>query len=191
MKKPTSMIIITAPSGAGKSSLLERILRDFKVLKDTTTYTTRSMRTGESEGNPYHFVSKERFQELVRQGFFVEWAPVHAHLYGTPLHQIEAAGNENRVIIMDVDVKGARTFKQKYPDAASIFILPPSIDELKRRIQSRDKKLPEDLETRLANAKIEIDEASHFDYQIVNDDFEKSYLEFKKIIEDLLENRVG
>lgn len=92
---------------------------------------------------------------------------------------------------MDVDVKGARTFKQKYPDAASIFILPPSIDELKRRIQSRDKKLPEDLETRLANAKIEIDEASHFDYQIVNDDFEKSYLEFKKIIEDLLENRVG
>jgi guanylate kinase len=191
MKKPPSMIIITAPSGAGKSSLLERILGDFKVLKDTTTYTTRSMRTGESEGNPYHFVTKPRFQELVRQGFFVEWAPVHAHLYGTPLHQIEAAQKEGRVVIMDVDVKGARTFKQKYPDAVSIFILPPSIEELRRRISGRDKKLPEDLETRLINAKIEMEEASHFDYQIVNDDFEKSYQEFKKIIEDLLENRVG
>jgi guanylate kinase len=190
MKKPARMIIISAPSGAGKSSFIDRILREFPVLFDTTTFTTRTMRTGESDGNPYYFVTKERFQELIKQGFFVEWAQVHENLYGTPLHQIEAAFAAGRVVIMDVDVKGAATFKEKFPDAASIFILPPSIEELRRRILNRDKKVPEDLAVRMANALTEMTEAHGFDHQIVNDDFEKSYLQFKKIIEELLGNRV-
>jgi guanylate kinase len=191
MKKPVSMIIISAPSGAGKSSFIDRILKDFPVLKDTITYTTRTMRTGESDGNPYYFVTKEKFQELIAEGFFVEWARVHDNFYGTPLHQIEDALKENRVSIMDVDVKGASTFRRKYPDAASIFILPPSIEELKRRILGRDKKPPEDLEIRLINAQMEMSQASNFDFQLVNDVFEESYAKFKKIIEDLLENRLG
>ena len=110
------MIIVSAPSGAGKSSFLDRVLKDFPILKDTITYTTRTMRTGESDGNPYYFVSKEKFLELKEQGFFVESAKVHDNFYGTPLHQIEDAMRENRVVIMDVDVKGAATFKKKYPD---------------------------------------------------------------------------
>lgn len=191
MKKPVNMIIISAPSGAGKSSFLSRILKEFPILFDTTTFTTREMRSGESDGNPYYFVTRDRFQELIRQGFFVEWAQVHENLYGTPLHQIEAAHAAGRVVIMDVDVKGGATFKQKYPDAVSIFILPPSIEELKRRILARDKKPPADLETRLVNAKIEMDQAQNSDYQLVNDDFDKSYAQFKKLIEDLLENRLG
>jgi guanylate kinase len=190
MKKPLPMIIISAPSGAGKSSFIERILKDFPVLKDTVTYTTRAMRTGESDGNPYFFVSKERFKELIDEGYFVEWARVHDNIYGTPLHQIEDAIKEGRVSIMDVDVKGAATFKKKYPDAASIFILPPSIEELKRRILGRDKKPPEDLDIRLINAQMEMSLASGFDYQLINDKFDESYAKFKKIIENLLENRL-
>lgn len=180
------MIILSAPSGAGKSSFLNRVLQEYPRLLDTVTYTTRSMRTGESDGNPYFFVTREKFLQLVEEGFFVEWAQVHDNMYGTPLHQIEDAFKENRVVIMDVDVKGAATFKKKFPDAVSIFILPPSIDELRRRILKRDSKVPEDLELRLINAQMEMSVAYTFDYRIVNDDFEESYSRFKKIIEELV-----
>lgn len=188
-QKPVRMIIVSAPSGAGKSSFLSRALNEFPRLKDTITYTTRTMRSGETEGDPYHFVSREAFLELIEKGFFVEWAKVHDNMYGTPLHQIEDAFRENRVVIMDVDVKGAATFKTKYPDAASVFILPPSIDELRRRILKRDSKLPEDLELRLINAQMEMSLAHSFDYRVVNENFEESYGHFKKIIEDLIKNR--
>lgn len=183
------MIIIAAPSGAGKSSFVDRITREIPRLRDTVTYTTRSMRAGESEGQPYHFVSREKFVELRDQGFFVEWAVVHNNLYGTPYHQLEEAWAKDEVIIMDVDVQGADTFKRKFPDAASIFILPPSIDELRRRVVKRDQRIPTDLEVRMKNAEIEVQRAGEFDYQLVNDDFDKSYQEFKKIIEDLLARR--
>jgi guanylate kinase len=180
------MIIVSAPSGAGKSSFLNRILNDFPVIKDTITYTTRTMRTGESDGSPYYFVTHEKFKQLIEEGFFVEWAKVHDNLYGTPLHQIEDSFREDRVVIMDVDVKGAATFKKKFPDATSIFILPPSIDELRRRILNRDRKIPEDLELRLINAQMEMSLAHTFDYQVVNENFEESYARFKEIIGDML-----
>lgn len=183
------MIIIAAPSGAGKSSFVERVTREIPRLRDTVTYTTRQMRAGESEGHPYHFVTAERFKELRDQGFFVEWAVVHENLYGTPMHQLEDAWKRDEVIIMDIDVQGAATFKRKFPDAISIFIIPPSIDELRRRVTKRDGGTPRDLETRMRNAELEISRADEFDYKLVNDDFDKSYQEFKKIIEDLLSRR--
>ncbi|MCM2280641.1 MAG: guanylate kinase [Bdellovibrionaceae bacterium] len=184
------MIIIAAPSGAGKSSFVSRITQEMPRLRDTVTYTTRAMRAGESEGVPYHFVSREKFETLVREDFFVEWAVVHGNLYGTPFYQIRDAWDRNEVVIMDVDVQGADTFKRKFPDdAVSIFIVPPSIEELRRRVVKRDGKIPADLEVRMANAEKEIRRADDFDYQVVNDDFDKSYLQFKKIIEDLLKSR--
>ncbi len=182
----TPMIILSAPSGAGKSSFIDRILKEYPQLKDTITYTTRNMRAGESEGNPYHFVTRERFRQLMAEGFFVEHAQVHENFYGTPLHQIEDAKKEGKVLIMDVDVKGAATFKNKFPTAVSIFILPPSMEELQRRISGRDKKLPEDLEIRLINAQMEMSLAHTFDFRVVNDHFEESYQQFKKIIEEVL-----
>lgn len=185
----TRLIIIAAPSGAGKSSFVERISKEIPRLRDTVTYTTRAMRAGESEGHPYHFVSREKFEELRDQGFFVEWAFVHNNLYGTPFHQLEEAWARDEVVIMDIDVQGADTFKSKFPDAVTIFILPPSIDELRRRVIKRDKRVPDDLEVRMLNAENEIRRAPEYDYQIVNDDFDKSYQEFKKIIEDLLARR--
>lgn len=184
----TKMIIIVAPSGAGKSSFVDRITSEFKILRDTVTYTTRSVRVGESEGNPYYFVSIEEFKRLVDENFFVEWAHVHSNMYGTPFYQIEQAFEKGEVVIMDVDVQGADTFKAKYPEAKTIFILPPSIDELRRRVIKRDKKVPEDLEIRMHNAENEIARAQEFDFQVVNDDFNASYAKFKKIIEELLRN---
>jgi guanylate kinase len=180
------MILIAAPSGAGKNSFMEKAMTDFPVLKDIITYTTRSMRHGEVQGDPYHFITREDFEKKIDQGFFVEWSPVHDSLYGTSRQSLEDAWAEGRVAIMDIDVQGVEKFTKIYPDAISLFILPPSIEELKRRILSRDKKAPDNLELRLENAKLEIEKAHQFDYQVVNDDFEESYARFKKILEELL-----
>lgn len=182
------MVIVVGPSGAGKSSFLSRALKEMPKLVDTVTYTTRAMRTGESEGNPYHFVSKDRFEELIEQGFFIEWAKVHTNLYGTPRYQIDEAWKRGQCVIMDVDVQGARTFKRHYPTALAVFILPPSLDLLRQRVLKRDGLEAQDLEVRMKNAAIEISQAQDFDIQLVNDEFESSYAHFKKIVEKFLKN---
>ena len=182
----TRMIIVAAPSGAGKSSFVERICQEDPRLEDTVTYTTREMRQGESEGHPYHFVSREKFEQLIQNNFFIEWAKVHNNLYGTPQEQIEGAFQRNKVVIMDVDVQGVATFKAKYPDATTIFILPPSIEELRRRVMKRDGARLKDLDVRMENAKLEMARADEFDHKIINDEFESSYAKFKKIVEGLI-----
>lgn len=182
------MILIAAPSGAGKNSFMGRALKDFPVLKDIVTYTTRKMRSHESQGEDYHFISKPEFEAKIEEGFFAEWSPVHDSLYGTSHQSLEQAWAEGRVAIMDIDVQGVEKFMKIYPDAISVFILPPSIEELKKRILSRDKKPPANLELRLKNAEKEIQLAHKFDYQLVNDDFEKSYQRFQKILEELVSN---
>ena len=180
------MIIVAAPSGAGKSSFVERIAREDSRLVDVVTYTTREMRAGEAEGKPYHFVSREDFERKVEEGFFVEWAKVHTNLYGTPWDQLKEAWSRGQCVIMDIDIQGTETFREKFPDAKTVFILPPSIDELRRRIAKRDGTLPKDIEVRMKNAEKEIAQAGNFDVQIVNDVFEASYAEFKKVVEEWL-----
>ena len=182
----TRMIIVAAPSGAGKSSFVEKLAQENPRLKDIITYTTRAMRKGESEGNPYHYITVEDFEKKIGQNFFVEWAKVHTKFYGTSYQSLESAWAEGRTAIMDIDIQGVATFKSKYPDAKTIFILPPSIDELRRRIEKRDGGIPHDIEVRMANAEKEIQEASKFDFRIINDQFDQSYAEFKKIVEELL-----
>jgi guanylate kinase len=185
MKRP--MILLIGPSGVGKSSFLDQALKDFPALRDTITYTTRSMRKGESQGQPYHFVTMERFKELIAQGFFVEHAKVHDNLYGTPSDQIEESWRLGRVVIMDIDVQGAKTFKAKYPQALSVFILPPSIDSLRQRIVKREGSVPADIEVRMRNAEMEMALANQFDRQIINDSFAVAYGQLKKLIEEFLE----
>jgi len=183
------MIIVAAPSGAGKSSFVERVSQEDSRLVDIITYTTRPMRRGESQGNPYHFVTAEEFQNLREKNFFVEFARVHMNWYGTPVDQIEKAWAHGKCVIMDLDVQGTATFKELYPDSKSIFILPPSIDELRRRVVKRDGKVPPDLEVRMENAQKEIARSKEFDFKVVNDEFESSYTVFKKIVEELLSSR--
>lgn len=183
------MVIVVGPSGAGKSSFLERALLEIPGLVDTVTYTTRPMRPKESEGHPYHFVTPARFAELIEEKFFVEWAHVHSYQYGTPRHQIDEAWAAGKTIIMDVDVQGAKTFKRHFPQALGIFILPPSLDVLRQRIAKRDAGRSIDLEVRMESAQRELAQAGDFDIQLINDEFEASYGNFKKIIEDLLKNQ--
>lgn len=179
----TRMIIVAAPSGAGKSSFVERLAAENSRLHDVVTYTTRAMRHHESQGKPYFFISREEFEEKIKENFFIEWAQVHTNIYGTSYEQIQTAWAQDKVVIMDIDIQGVVTFKQKYPDAKTVFILPPSIDELRRRVIRRDGAPPPDLEVRMLNAEKEMKKANEFDIQIVNDDFERSFAEFKKIVE--------
>ena len=182
----TRMIIVAAPSGAGKSSFVEKISQEDPRLVDIITYTTRAMRRGESQGKPYHFVSIPEFEALLKKDFFVEHAEVHENYYGTPSDQIEAAWKQGHCVIMDIDVQGAETFRRKFPESKSIFIVPPSIDELRRRVIKRDGKVPADLEVRMSNAEKEISRSHEFNFKVVNDVFETSYAQFKKIVADLL-----
>lgn len=176
------MICVAAPSGAGKSSFVERIAREIPILFDTVTYTTRPMREGESQGQPYYFIDETEFKKKVSDNFFVEHAIVHGRMYGTSRIQIEEAFSAGRPVIMDVDVQGVDTFKKVFPFVKSIFILPPSLPELRLRLARRDSGKTYDLDLRLKNAEAEIKRAIDFDFQVVNDQFEPSYQLFKKIV---------
>ena len=182
----TRMIIVAAPSGAGKSSFVEKVSQEDPRLVDVITYTTRQMRRGETQGHPYHFGSDAEFEGLRERNFFVEYARVHTNWYGTPLDQITKAWEMGKCVIMDLDVQGRDTFHRLYPDSKSIFILPPSIDELRRRVVKRDGKTPQDLEVRMQNAQKEIARCGEYDFKVINDEFEASYTLFKKIVEELL-----
>ncbi|MGZ3691498.1 MAG: guanylate kinase [Pseudobdellovibrio sp.] len=178
------MIIVAAPSGAGKSSFVEKLAAEDSRLHDIITYTTRTMRNHESQGKPYFFISKDEFEKKIKEDFFIEYALVHTNMYGTSYEQVNLAWAKNKVVIMDIDIQGVMTFKSKFPDAKTVFILPPSIEELRRRVIKRDGAPPPDLEVRMTNAEKEMKKASEFDVQIVNDDFERSFAEFKKIVEN-------
>lgn len=182
----TRMIIVAAPSGAGKSSFVEKIASEDSRIHDVITYTTRPMRTGESQGKPYFFIEKADFQKKIEQNFFIEWALVHTNLYGTSYEQLQSAWDQGLTVIMDIDIQGVATFKSKYPDAKTVFILPPSLEELRRRVIKRDGQPPADLEIRMQNAEKEMAKAPEFDVRIINDNFERSFAEFKKIVENWL-----
>jgi guanylate kinase len=188
-KHKVNMIIVVGPSGVGKSTLVDKITAEMPVLFDTVTYTTRAMRKGEKEGVPYHFISEAEFKSLIEKNFFVEWAHVHNKMYGTSRDQVDKAIADGRVVIMDVDVQGAKTFREKYPDSFTIFVQPPSIDELRQRIKKRDRMADAELEIRMDNARKEMSQATEFDMQLVNADFAISYGQFKKVVEDILNNR--
>jgi guanylate kinase len=187
--KKTPLIVVSAPSGAGKSSFCRRAVEDFDQLVELITCTTRPMRPGEKEGDPYFFLDRERFLQLRDKNHFIEWAEVYGNLYGTPKNQVDRARAQGQWAITDVDIQGAQSFRAIYPDCTTIFILPPSIDELRRRLEKRDKGKTTNLNMRLEAAAKEIALAPQFQHQIVNDDFDKAYAQFKKIIEELLNSR--
>ncbi len=176
------LIILVAPSGAGKSTFLERAVEQDANLVHSVSYTTRAPRASERQGKPYHFITNEDFETKIKEDFFIEWAKVHENYYGTSKKDLEDIWAKGMQVVMDLDVKGAWRMKKYYSDALTVFILPPSIEELRRRLQKRDQTEKTNLELRLANAVDEMLAAPKFDYQIVNDDFERAFKQFQKVI---------
>ncbi|HEV2496052.1 MAG TPA: guanylate kinase [Terriglobia bacterium] len=164
-----SIIVISAPSGAGKSTLVKRLLACCPGLMFSVSHTTRRSRAGERNGREYFFVSPARFGQMIARNEFAEWAEVHGHLYGTARAELGAAEATGRDILLDLDVQGHRQIKQRLPEAVSVFILPPSFEELDRRLRRRHLDAPEVIAQRLADARQEITHWPEYDYLVVND----------------------
>lgn len=161
--------MISAPSGAGKTTLVTGLLRSLPGLRFSISHTTRRPRAGEREGREYFFVSRRLFDGMVRRGEFVEWAEVHGQFYGTSwkaLHHAQAAGFD---VLLDIDVQGHSQVRRRLPEAVSIFVLPPSFQELERRLRKRHLDQPEEIERRLADARQEVKHWQQYDFLIVND----------------------
>ena len=176
------LLIVASPSGAGKTSLCRRLMSDHKGLELSVSMTTRGIRPGEVDGRDYNFVTREQFERLIAADAFLEWADVHGNLYGTPRAPVERALAEGRDVLFDIDWQGARNVAEKCPgDAVRVFILPPSLEELRRRLVTRSQDSDEVIERRVANAKGEIVHCDEFDYVLVNQDFDRSYAELAHI----------
>ncbi len=176
------LFVISAPSGAGKTSLCREIVDIFPDLRQSVSFTTRAPRSGEREGEDYRFVSREAFAEMVAQGAFAEWAEVHGNRYGTSLQTLETAGAEGIDLLLDIDCQGAAQIKANHGRGVFIFVLPPDLAELEKRLRGRNTDAPEVIEKRISNARQEIREAPWYDYVIINDQFPEAVSQLKAII---------
>jgi len=174
MKNNGILFVLSAPSGAGKTSISRELLARQSGLCQSVSFTTRPMRSGEQEGVDYHFVSPERFERMVNDGAFAEWAEVHGNRYGTARATLQSAEAEGRDVLLDIDVQGAAQLRTSGLEGVFIFILPPSMAELRQRLAGRNTDSAEVIERRLHNAASEIREAVHFDFIVVNDDLQRA-----------------
>ncbi len=175
MKREGLILIISAPSGAGKTTLCRELLKRFPGMRESISYTTRKPRPGEVHGQDYFFVSTEEFQRMIAEDAFAEWAKVHDNLYGTALKTLEEARKNGIDLVLDIDCQGALKLKEQFEGGSYIFILPPSMAELRRRLESRSSDAPEVIERRIIRAADEIREARWYDYIIINDSIEDAF----------------
>ncbi|MGD1975207.1 MAG: guanylate kinase [Desulfobacterales bacterium] len=182
-KKPGVLFIISAPSGAGKSTLCRAVLNRFMDLVYSVSYTTRLQRGEEQNGVDYHFISKNEFEKGISQGRWAEWAEVHGHYYGTCADDLDGELNAGRDILLDIDIQGAGQILQRYPDSVTIFIMPPSLETLKSRLQSRDTDSPEVIAVRLKNARQEMAHKDLYRHIITNDRLTDAVAELIAIFE--------
>lgn len=180
--KEGRLFVVSAPSGAGKSTLCRMLIKNLPGLKLSVSYTTRKRRKGEKNDVHYTFIDEKKFKQMISRGEFAEWAVVHGNLYGTRLKRLREFNNKGYDIILDIDVRGAMQIKKSYENAVYIFVLPPSINILKRRLQTRNTDSAETIAGRLANAKEEIAYYKNYDYVVKNDKLEKAYREFESIV---------
>ena len=175
-------IVLSAPSGGGKTTIARRILKQRSDVGYSVSCTTRSPRAGEVDGVDYHFLSRAAFDAKVNAGEFAEWADVHGNRYGTLKSAIGSVVATGRHVMMDIDVQGARQVTAAYPEALTIFVVPPSVEVLVERLLARKSEKPEALALRLRNAKSELQEAARYQHVVVNDDLERAVKRVDAII---------
>ncbi len=169
---PGKLIVLTGPSGVGKGTLMRLLLSRHPELNYSISATTRPPRLGEVDGKDYYFISRSKFQQLIEEGEFLEWAEFAGNLYGTPRKPAINLMESGKSVLLEIELEGARQIRAAFPELLSIFILPPSFNELEKRIRGRKKDTEDAISRRLKRAKEEIDSADEFDLQIVNDDLE-------------------
>src|SRR5579864_2622107 len=177
------LLILSSPSGAGKTTLTRMLLERCPELRFSVSHTTRAPRDGEVDGRDYHFVDRAQFLELVQKDAFLEWAEVHGNLYGTSMAEVDRARATPGCtgLIFDIDYQGARQIKSKTTDVVTVFILPPSMGELERRLRGRASETAEVVARRFAVAKREIEHYALFDFLVVNDDVQRAFDELRSI----------
>lgn len=166
-----TLLVLVGPAGVGKGTIVKEILSRNTDFMLSVSATTRAPRPAEVDGIHYHFVNKATFEDLIRTGQLLEWAQVHGeHYYGTPLAELDKAERLGRHLVLEIDLQGARQIRQKVSNTVSVFLLPPSIEELEDRLRGRGTETEDQIQTRLETARTELAAASEFDFQIVNDD---------------------
>jgi guanylate kinase len=187
-KKQHKIIIITAPSGAGKTSITRHLMKQFQQLAFSVSAATRLPRGYEKEGVDYHFISEKEFKQKIRDNAFVEWEMVYeGKYYGTLKSELDRIWEQNKIPVLDIDVKGAIHVQRQFPDdALSLFIVPPSVTELKKRLEGRGTENPDSLAARISKASFELSFKDQFSRQIINDNLQQACLDAEKVVGDFI-----
>lgn len=177
-----NVFVVSAPSGAGKHTIIKRAMERDPLLSYSISATTREPRDGETDGEDYYFLSRDEFEGKRAAGAFVEWAEVHGNYYGTLKSELERIGESDKDVILELDVQGMRLVRGSGLDVVTIFIAPPSFDELERRLRHRGTNSEEDIEVRLENAREELRAQDEYDYVIVNEEIDSALRQFLHIV---------
>lgn len=177
-----SLFIISAPSGTGKSTICKELIKEMPELVLSISYTTRQKRKGEQNGVDYFFISETEFEDKIKDNFFIEWVEVFGNKYGTSKEFITSAISDGKDVLLEIDVQGAKKIKKIFPEAITIFILPPSIEELRERMKKRNEDTEQEMEIRLKKARDEIMHSTFYDYIVINDDIKNAVDRIKSII---------
>ena len=178
----TCPVVLSAPSGAGKTTIAKALVEGSEDVVFSVSATTRPARDHEVDGVDYRFLSEPKFRAMIEADEFVEWAQVHGHLYGTSRKALQAALDDGRFLILDIDVQGAMQMRQRVPDVVLVFVIPPSADALVERLTERGTEGEDTVARRIENARGELEQASQFDYIVVNDDLEQAIDEVRSIV---------
>ncbi len=182
--EPGLLLVLSAPSGAGKTTLAHRLLKELSPqAKFSISYTTRAPRGAEQNGVDYHFLDASTFRQKIDRGEFVEWAEVHGHFYGSAQSVVDEARQTRGTAVFDIDVQGGMAIKRKHPDAVLVFILPPSVEELERRLRDRKTDSEDVISRRMLSARAEMEQGTRsYDYLVINDSIDQAFLDLRSIV---------
>ena len=181
-KREGLLFVVSAPSGAGKTTLCRAVMDSLEQVRHSISYTTRKPRPGELDGRDYYFIAENRFREMVEAGDFAEWAEVHSNFYGTSRRVLDGMRGEGIDVILDIETQGAKQIRKKYGQAVFIFVMPPSLGVLEERLRNRRSDHEDEIRKRMTRARDEIRDYVLYDYVIVNRDFDRALFELRAVI---------